>query len=42
MQNLSTDDFENVLELIVAFEWLVEMSQSVAITIAEENTYFSA
>jgi hypothetical protein len=28
MQNLSTDDFENVLELIVAFEWLVEMSQS--------------
>ncbi|CAP97028.1 hypothetical protein PCH_Pc21g21310 [Penicillium rubens Wisconsin 54-1255] len=33
MQNLSTDDFENVLELIVAFEWLVEMSQSVAIAL---------
>lgn len=33
MQNLSTDDFENVLKLIVAFEWLVEMSQSVAIAL---------
>ncbi|CAG8901763.1 unnamed protein product [Penicillium egyptiacum] len=33
LQNLSTGALENVLELIAAFEWLVEMLQSVAISL---------
>ncbi|KAJ5825427.1 hypothetical protein N7474_002565 [Penicillium riverlandense] len=32
-QNLSTDEYEKVLELIAALEWLIEMSQSVAIAL---------